>query len=228
MLQNDGDSPAPVEADVMVENETKEVVANKHTDDIFQEFGQWLESCDGGLKKVDGALQHIRQVTTILSYVSPESMSVEKLLYQNNVRNKWLTPFRNEIFRNNQKRRPGTVRFYCNSLRLLMEFLECSKVDETLVMYGGCKLKLGHGAPRSLKKRSKKREYEKIYEDYDFLTNPEEVQRFDTSAPCRQAVQILEKFSVPKVGFVPTQNEYTLSRDFLLWHLSLDNGGRPG
>ena len=80
MLQDDSDSPAPVEADVMVENETKEVVANKHTDDIFQEFGQWLESCDGGLKKVDGALQHIRQVTIILSYVSPESMSVEKLL----------------------------------------------------------------------------------------------------------------------------------------------------
>ena len=81
---------------------------------------------------------------------------------------------------------------------------------------------------RGLKKVSNKREYQKIYEDYDYLTNPEEVTRFDQSQPCREAILIIEKFSVPEVAVVPTQSEYTLVRDFLLWHLSINNGARPG
>ena len=36
-VANDSDSPASVEADVVVENEMNEVVTNKYTDDIIKE-----------------------------------------------------------------------------------------------------------------------------------------------------------------------------------------------
>ena len=72
---------------------------------------------------------------------------------------------------------------------------------------------------QALNKKVKERGFEKIYEDLNYLANPDEVKRFETSEPCWEAVKTLEKFSVSYVGTVPKQTEFTLVRDFLLWQV---------
>ena len=217
------------EVDDTAESEVEVQNSNKETDHLLKEFENWLESCDGGDKKLEGAMQQVRQVLTIIQHVDPVKFEVRPLLSRNSVREKWMTPFQNEIIKNNQKRQPGTVRSYCNSLRLFMEFLEITKLGSSLPLHEVRAMQTQARAwGRGLKKRANKKEYEKIYEDYDLLTNPEEVRKFDQSKTSREAVGILEKFTVAQVGVVPTQNEYTLCRDFLMWHLSVDNGARPG
>ena len=205
-------------------------VDNDNTNFILKEFSAWLESCDGGEKKEEGIQQQISQVLVILKYVDPKKMAVASLMSRVMVRNMWLTPFKNEtITKTGRKRQPGTIRSYCNSLRLFTEFLEISKIEKELQTDDIRAIQTQARAwSRCLRKHNNKREFEKIYEDHELITTPEEVQMFAKSQPCRDAINLLEKFSVPEPGKVPTQNEYTNCRDFLLWHLSIDNGGRPG
>ena len=69
---------------------------------------------------------------------------------------------------------------------------------------------------------------QKVEGDYDLIFDPAKLQQFQKSEPCKEALLTLERFSVSKPGLAPSQKEYCLVRDFLLWNLSLNNGGRPG
>ena len=182
-----------------------------------------MESCDGGEKGSDSITQNIRQVRVILQHVDPTNQNLAKLLDRTAVRSEWFVPFKLS------NRRPGTVRSYCNSLRSFMDFLITTKsrtdfrMDDLQAMQTQARV-----WGRSLNNSIKAREYEKIYEDFDYITDPTEVSKFENSKPCREAIGIMEKFLQPKKRYGPKQNEYTLVRDFLLWQLSIDNGGRPG
>ena len=211
-------------------NQDVPAVQNENTDFVLREFSEWLASCDGGEKKIESIQQQIRQVLTIISYVDPNNQNVASLMKRVDVRNKWLTPFKTEVItRTGKKRQPGTIRSYCNSLRLFSEFLEISKIQKELHTDDIRSIQTQAKAwARHLRKQSGIREHQKIYEDHDAITTPKEVMMFQNSQPCREAVNILERFSHAKPGNVPTQSEYTLCRDFLFWHLSLDNGSRPG
>ena len=57
-----------------------------------------MESVHGGEKKSEGLTQNISQVRTILIRIDPEHQAVESLLSRENVRNKWLTPFKKDYF----------------------------------------------------------------------------------------------------------------------------------
>ena len=88
-----------------------------------------MESVDGGEKNSEGLTQDISQVRTILIHVDPEHQSVESLLSRENVRNKWLIPFKKELLAGTKRpRRPGTIRSFCNSLRLFIDLLISSKI----------------------------------------------------------------------------------------------------
>ena len=45
--------------------------SSKETDHLLQEFENWLESCAGGDKKLEGAMQRFRQVLNIIQHVDP-------------------------------------------------------------------------------------------------------------------------------------------------------------
>ena len=195
---------------------------NEEVEFVLKEFCDWLESDNGGERKITDAEQAARKVRVILEHVDSEGMSVGSLADRIKVRSLWLVPFKNS------KRKPGTVRSYVNALRLFFEFIEVTKVfkiplSDIRAMQTQCRT-----WSRSLDKISRKREFEKAYEDLEHMFDPDEAVRFDSSKPCREAVSIIEMFSVPKLGFCPTQQQYTLTRDFLLWNLSIENGGRPG
>ena len=197
-------------------------INNNNTECILDEFLEWLQGVDGGERKVKAALQNVRQVRRILTLVDPEGMDMSSLGKRAVVRDAWLAPYKAS------ERRPGTIRSYCNSLRLCMEFIEVTKL---------VKLPLGDIRSmqtqarvwsKSLNKKTKCREFRKIYEDLDNIFDPEKVTKFESSKPCREAIAIIQEFSVAKVGVCPKQSQYTLTRDFLLWSLSMENGGRPG
>ena len=231
--QGDSEDESSVGGDVTqnadyIDSTSTEVV-NKNTEFIMEEFGKWMESADGGKKKVDGVEQQIKQALKVIHYVDPKHADVSAVMNRNDVRNKWLTPFQNELMKDGKKRKPGTIRSYLNSLRLLTEFLEISKIDSRLKSDDIRAIQTQAKAwCRGMRKESKKREYVKIYEDHDRITTPDEVKEFENSTVCREAVGIIGKFSLIKPGIVPTQKEYTHCRDYLLWQLSIDNGGRPG
>ena len=204
-----------------IDNKTEKV--NQELELLFSNFRDWMESCEGGERKVDSAEQNITQAKVILRHVDPDNMQVSQLVDRFAVRNKWLMPFKNS------GRRPGTIMSYCNSLRLLMDYLIISKEYKDLRMDDMQSMQTQARVwAKSLNKQTKAREFEKIYEDFADIIDPAEVKTFERSEPCRQAVKILEKFSTPLVGIAPMQNEFTLVRDFLLWQISIDNGGRPG
>ena len=75
--------------------------------------------------------------------------------------------------------------------------------------YAVCKCSVGHGRVRWIKDPGGEglRKYTKT---------------------CRQAIATLEMFAVSKPGVCPTQAQYTQVRDFLIWNISIENGGRPG
>ena len=81
---------------------------------------------------------------------------------------------------------------------------------------------------KSVNKHSRTRKYEKIYDDFDNITNPVEIINFLESSFAIDAIKLLDEFSCATTARCPKQNEYCDVRDFLLWHLSLDNGSRPG
>ena len=203
-------------------DEDKLCEINEETDKILKSFSEWLETVDGGEKKVGDAIQNANRVRTILKMVDADAQNIQSLMDGPKVRDLWFMKFKKS------SRRPGTIRAYCNSLRLLTEFLEITK-------WPGFRLKdirsiqtQARTWSKSLNRPTKIREHEKNYEDFDLLFNPQDLMNFDSSRPCREAIAVLEKFSLPEVGIVPKMLEYTSVRDFLLWNLAVDNGGRPG
>ena len=190
---------------------------------ILERFSKWMESVDGGEKKLDNIVQNVSQVRKIIQAVDPSEGKIESLFQRDDVRDKWFAPFKKS------NRQPGTVRSYCNSLRLFMDFLIASKL---LLNHPVTSLTAMQTQAKSwskcLNKQVRRREYQKIYEDYDNITNPEQVQFFLNSDFSKFAVNVIEGFSSSNVKRMPTKKEYTDVRDFLFWHLSVDNGSRPG
>ena len=211
------------DSDVDEPDSDTEVADVSECQSLLGSFAEWMEGCDGGERRCGSVEQNSRQVKTILKLVDPSKLDVKNLLDRSLLRSKWLIPFKVS------ERKPGTVRSYCNSLRLFMDFLISTKIRKDLKMEDLNSVQTQARVwSKTLNKSAKQREFEKIYEDFEYLTNPEDVKRFETSQPCREAVKILETFSLNNVRTVPKQNEYTLVRDFLLRQVSLDNGGRPG
>ena len=81
---------------------------------------------------------------------------------------------------------------------------------------------------KSLNKHSRTREFEKIYDDFENIANPVETKNVLESSFAIDAIKLLDEFSCATTTRCPKQNEYCDVRDFLFWHLSLDNGSRPG
>ena len=212
------------------ENEDMASSKNEFTNFVFSEFSDWMESVDGGEKKSEGLTQNISQVRTILIHIDPEHQSVESLLSRENVRNKWLTPFKKELLPGTKRpRRPGTIRSYCNSLRLFIDFLISSKIMKNNPIEDLRAMQTQSKAwAKSLNKQSRTREFEKIYDDFENITNPVEIKNFLESSFAIDAIKLLDEFSCATTTRCPKQNEYCDVRDFLFWHLSLDNGSRPG
>lgn len=215
------------ESDSSNEGEDEEEIdcqnnVSKHTEFVLEEFLEWLQGVDGGERKLDPAMQNLRQIKAIISAVDPDNMNLVKLLNRVAVRDAWFVPYKTG------KRKPGTVRAYCNSLKTFLEFIESTRiVDWPLEDLRAMQTQARHWA-KSLNKSTRRREFQKTHEDLENVFDPEKVKKFENSKPCREAISILHSFSIPKVGVCPTQAQYTLTRDFLLWSLSIENGGRPG
>ena len=194
---------------------------NKETDHILKEFFDWMQTIDGGEKEQDNANQNVRQVMTILEHVDKEK-NIRSLLDRTTVRDKWLVPFKSS------SRKPGTVRSYCNSLRLMAEFLEISKLVPLPLRDIRALQTQSRAWSRGLNRIARRREHKKVEDDYDLIFDPAKLQQFQKSEPCKEALLTLERYGVSRPGLAPSQKEYCLVRDFLLWNLSLNNGGRPG
>ena len=218
--ENDTESSTVAE-DCIDENNV--VLQNTETEYILEEFSDWMASCDGGEKTYKSCVQNVKQVRQIIKSVDPKKQSLFSLFDRIKVRDTWYMPYRNS------ERKPGTIRSYCNSLRSLMEFLVISKIAKNCKTEDiRCMEVQAKAWAKRLNRESKRREFEKVYEDFDCITDPKEIADFQNSKPCREAIAVIGKFTDPKKGVVPMQADYTLVRDFLFWHLSLANGGRPG
>ena len=57
-------------------NQDIQAVQNENTDFVLHEFSEWLNSCDGGEKKIES----VRQVFTIIAYVDPNNQNVASLM----------------------------------------------------------------------------------------------------------------------------------------------------
>ena len=140
---------------------------------VLEKFSKWMESVDGGKKELDNIVQNVSQVRKIIEAVDPSECKIERLFQRDDVRDKWFTPFEKS------NRQPRTMRSYCNSLRLFMDFLIASKlllnhpVTSLIAMQTQAR-----SSSKCLNKQVRSREYQKIYEDYDNVTNPEQVQFF--------------------------------------------------
>ena len=78
--------------------------------------------CRWRRKKLDNIVQNVSQVRKVIQGVDTSEGKIESLFQRDDVRDKWFTPFKKI------DRQPGTVTSYCNSLRLLMDFLIASKL----------------------------------------------------------------------------------------------------
>ena len=192
------------------------------TEFLLNKFRDHLTSADSDWKTEENSQAYITKLKFILNQVDPLNGNIRSLLDQKLMKDQWLKPMKES------SKKPGTVRSYCKSLKLFMEFLELTKIHNLDVEKLRIMKSQAEQWARSLNKSKQRREFEKAAEDVERLVTVEEMKDFDSSKPVQDAQKYLRRFKNAKVGLVPTQQQFTLVRDFLLWELSSDNGMRPG
>lgn len=189
----------------------------------FLQFQMWLQSADGGRKCEKSAKQHAFQVGVIFDAVA-ESRHVSALWDY-----KLLSGFL-KVHAVEKQFSPATIKSYLSSVRHWFSYIVAEESDR---LTSEEKQRIQQVSDRvlrwigSYKKEAALRHLGKMDADLSKLITPEKVAVFDRSEPALSAIKIFGEMNdgTPKVV---TQNEYTVTRDFLLTQIIITNANRSG
>ena len=190
---------------------------------ILDNWENWFMSPDGGNKKQKDARHHARQVGKVLQDIGSLSNLFNKtILWQS-----WLQPFEKRKDSKGKTTAVGTIKSYLSSLHLFYSYLinenievpatqeEVLRTKETVKTWS-----------RNYRKKCNRQHWEKEHEDFDKLVIPEEMRQFDSSKPVREAIKMFSRLSTS--SFRMDEWDFTNLRDYLLFHLCMQNATRTG
>ena len=223
--KNDSDEDDNISIASVYDDE-REMVQTPSEKSLFGAFKMWLMSLDGGDKKEVNAKLHVSQLLNICRHIEAsaeakgEFDALTSIFEADKVHKHWLERFRSE-------KKPGTVKAYLHSLMHLCHFV---KTCPSIVQIESATIEILMSKVnywlKALTKSVNKRKWEKREEDLGRIATKEDFQRFDKSAPVRNAIKIISEFMTADKQIV--MKEFTLVRDYLINALLLCNAARSG
>lgn len=198
---------------------------DKHSENEFKKFEQWLLSADGGAKSDKSTKQHVFQVRTIVSVIDEHQHRPSKLLDVKALRDTFL-----KSYVESKQFLPGTTKAYLNSLIHWFRYMlsenssQLSQRTRTDIQTMNDRLRRWISSLRGL---SLKRHLQKQDDDFTNLITSDQVQEFNSSACAKDAVKLLGNAALQKPSTI-SEHDYVLVRDFLLCKIVLNNANRSG
>ena len=185
------------------------------------QFKAWLKSADGGNLDDKTSEQHGKQISKLLKVIDSKQ-EMTSLFNPTIINDKFLEGFAKHQYH------PKTTKSYLMSLRHFYSFAlsnDCG-VNISKEQILSIKEKVTRWSS-SFRKGCSKRHWEKMEEDLQALITPKQIAEFERSQAARNAICLFGQLSGAHCLDM-TQANYTLTRDFLLVQISIDNANRAG
>ena len=185
------------------------------------QFKAWLNSADGGNLDDKTSEQHGKQISKLLKVIDSKQ-EMASLFNSNIINDKFLEGFAKHQYH------PKTTKSYLTSLRHFYSFALSNDfgVNISKEQILSVKEKVTRWSS-SFRKGCSKRRWEKMEEDLHALITPKQIAEFERSQAARNAICLFGQLSGAHCLDM-TQANYTLTRDFLLVQISIDNANRAG
>ena len=203
--------------------------SGKNTRQYFMStFYRYLLHIEGGNHSQEQALLHTRQVHMVLDILEEDGKDLHALVARQglNIWDVFAGPrLRNKTLTGN------TIKTYCRSIEIFAKFIEkglfynkalLTDLDKAWIV--GLQKRLPDYRASIHRRTAQQHTTRKVEEAYRRIT-PDDVRALEESKIAKEAIKILGKAAE---HHVPSRNEFTTVRDYLLVTTLFENASRPG